>query len=146
MQVCTSLQTGIHANTPPLSFLQAGCSSCRQTTASILLESSTNQLHNLLTEPRLLLDGKKGPDKKLSTNQRTRDTTLFVVMPPNRCLTSRFWKQHHQTMHSLTLSGLEDYFCDTNPPKWPMGKVRICTTTKLPTDITPATQALWLAR
>ena len=29
MQVCTSLQTDNHANTPPLSFLQAGCPSCR---------------------------------------------------------------------------------------------------------------------
>jgi len=28
MQVCTSLQTGNHASTPPLSFLQAGCPSC----------------------------------------------------------------------------------------------------------------------
>jgi len=28
MQVCTSLQTDKHANTPPLSFLQAGCPSC----------------------------------------------------------------------------------------------------------------------
>jgi len=31
MQVCTSLQTDNHANTPPLSFLQAGCPSCRPT-------------------------------------------------------------------------------------------------------------------
>jgi len=28
MQVCTSLQTGNHASTPPLSFLQAGYPSC----------------------------------------------------------------------------------------------------------------------
>jgi len=28
MQVCTSLQTDNHASTLPLSFLQAGCSSC----------------------------------------------------------------------------------------------------------------------
>jgi len=28
IQVCTSLQTDNHANTPPLSFLQAGCPSC----------------------------------------------------------------------------------------------------------------------
>ena len=28
MQVCISLQTDNHASTPPLSFLQAGCSSC----------------------------------------------------------------------------------------------------------------------
>jgi len=31
MQVCISLQTDSHASTPPLSFLQAGCPSCRPT-------------------------------------------------------------------------------------------------------------------
>jgi len=31
MQVCTSLQTDNHANTSVLSFLQAGCPSCRPT-------------------------------------------------------------------------------------------------------------------
>jgi len=31
MQVCTSLQTDNHASNPPLSFLQAGCPSCRPT-------------------------------------------------------------------------------------------------------------------
>ena len=31
MQVCTALQTDNHAITPPLSFLQAGCPSCRPT-------------------------------------------------------------------------------------------------------------------
>ena len=31
MQVCTSLQRDNHASTPPLSFLQAGCLSCRPT-------------------------------------------------------------------------------------------------------------------
>ena len=31
MQVCTLLQTDNHTNTPPLSFLQAGCPSCRPT-------------------------------------------------------------------------------------------------------------------
>jgi len=31
MQVCTSLQTDNHASTPPLSFLLAGCPSCRPT-------------------------------------------------------------------------------------------------------------------
>jgi len=31
MQVCTSLQIDNHTSTPPLSFLQAGCSSCRPT-------------------------------------------------------------------------------------------------------------------
>jgi len=31
MQACTSLQIDNHASTPPLSFLQAGCPSCRPT-------------------------------------------------------------------------------------------------------------------
>jgi len=31
MQPCTSLQTDNHTSTPPLSFLQAGCPSCRPT-------------------------------------------------------------------------------------------------------------------
>jgi len=31
MQVCSSLQTDNYASTPPLSFLQAGCPSCRST-------------------------------------------------------------------------------------------------------------------
>ena len=31
MQDCTSLQTDNHASTPPLSFSQAGCPSCRPT-------------------------------------------------------------------------------------------------------------------
>ena len=31
MQVCTSFWRDIHASTPPLSFLQAGCPSCRPT-------------------------------------------------------------------------------------------------------------------
>jgi len=33
MQVCTLLQTDNHASTPPLSFLQAGCPSCRPTSS-----------------------------------------------------------------------------------------------------------------
>jgi len=42
MQVCTSLQTDNHASTPPLSFLQAGCPSCRPTNSKkcIVLASS----------------------------------------------------------------------------------------------------------
>jgi len=34
MLVCTSLQTDNHANTSPLSFLQAGCPSCRPTNSA----------------------------------------------------------------------------------------------------------------
>ena len=40
MQVCTSLQTDSHASTPPLSFLQARCSSCRPTNSVKALKAS----------------------------------------------------------------------------------------------------------
>ena len=39
VQVCTSLQTDNHASTPPLSFLQAGCPSCRPTNSVKALEA-----------------------------------------------------------------------------------------------------------
>ena len=39
MQVCTSLQTDNHASTPPLSFLQAGCPSCRPTNSVTALKA-----------------------------------------------------------------------------------------------------------
>ena len=53
MQVCTSLQTDNHANTPPLSFLQAGCPSCRPTNSVKALKAQlmhdnvtrTTQIH-----------------------------------------------------------------------------------------------------
>jgi len=34
MQVCTALQADNHASTPPLSFSQAGCPSCRPTNSA----------------------------------------------------------------------------------------------------------------
>jgi len=43
MQVCTSLQTDNHASTPPLSFLQAGCPSCRPTNSVKALKALTYQ-------------------------------------------------------------------------------------------------------
>ena len=39
MQVCTSLQTDNHASTPPVSFLQARCPSCRPTNSVKALKS-----------------------------------------------------------------------------------------------------------
>jgi len=38
MQVCTSLQTDNHASTSPLSFLQAGCPSCRPTNSASTMQ------------------------------------------------------------------------------------------------------------
>jgi len=41
MQVCTSLLTDNHASTLPLSFLQAGCLSCRRTNSVKALEAGS---------------------------------------------------------------------------------------------------------
>jgi len=56
MQVCISLQTDNHASTPPLSFLQAGCPSCRPTNSVKALkaqvlhcESKKNNIPNSCT-------------------------------------------------------------------------------------------------
>ena len=40
MQVCTSLQADNHTSTPPLSFLQAGCPSCRPTNSVKALKAT----------------------------------------------------------------------------------------------------------
>ena len=51
MQVCTSLQTDNHASIPPLSFLQAGCPSCRPTNSVKALKASlvtTTSVQNVL--------------------------------------------------------------------------------------------------
>ena len=40
MQICTSLQTDNHASAPPLSFLQAGCPSCRPTNSVKALKAN----------------------------------------------------------------------------------------------------------
>jgi len=44
MQVCTSLQTDNHASTPPVSFLQAVCLSCRLTNSVKALKAQTKVL------------------------------------------------------------------------------------------------------
>jgi len=47
MQVCTSLQRDNHVSAPPLSFLQAGCPSCRPTNSVKALKALNNN-HQLL--------------------------------------------------------------------------------------------------
>jgi len=46
VQVCTSLQTDNHASTSPLSFLQAGCPSCRPTNSVKALKAKED-LHSM---------------------------------------------------------------------------------------------------
>jgi len=56
MQVCTSLQTDNHASTPPLSFLQAGCPSCRPTNSVNALKAITLLQTLYLNEPPASID------------------------------------------------------------------------------------------
>jgi len=46
-QVCASLQTDNHASTPPLSFLQAGCPSCRQTNSVKALKAASTAANQI---------------------------------------------------------------------------------------------------
>jgi len=45
MQVCNSVQTDNHASTAPLSFLEAGCPSCRPTNSIKALKARCMQLY-----------------------------------------------------------------------------------------------------
>jgi len=51
MQVCTSLQTDNHVSTPPLSFLQAGCPSCRSTNSVKALKAHTRKYKQTYPAP-----------------------------------------------------------------------------------------------
>ena len=46
MQICTSLQTDNHTSTRPLSFLKAGCPSCRPTNSVKALKTHNNASEN----------------------------------------------------------------------------------------------------
>jgi len=52
VQVCTSLQTDNHTSTSPLSFLQAGCPSCRPTNSVKALKA----LHVLQSKLKMFAD------------------------------------------------------------------------------------------
>ena len=55
MQVCTLLQTDNHASTPPLSFLQAGCPSCRPTNSVKALKGTqTDQSKSCQLQKQIL--------------------------------------------------------------------------------------------
>jgi len=58
MQVCISLQTDNHASTPPLSFLQAGCPSCRPTN-SVKALMEHGRRHAMLFKEDLTIQLKK---------------------------------------------------------------------------------------
>ena len=61
MQVCISLQTDNHASTLPLSFLQAGCPSCRPTNSVKALKAILcDSVHSFNTHLTALFPGLPG--------------------------------------------------------------------------------------
>jgi len=89
MLVCTSLHTDDHASTPPLSFLQAGCPSCRPTNSVKALKAlgRDNELqiyHGIF----LLMDNKHGKlfvtkqSKGYKITPRMHKNTLGGLGPP----------------------------------------------------------------
>ena len=71
MQVYNSLQTDNHASklTPPLTFLQAGCPSCRQTNSVKALKAAI--VHRLTGIKMLSVD-----DEKTTTNETQQNAAL----------------------------------------------------------------------
>jgi len=80
MQFCTSLQTDNHASTPPLSFLQAGCPSCRPTNSVKALKA--RQIPNNFWSTSLIIT-MTGPIPKLAIQLTTKKSV-------SSCLTDLF--------------------------------------------------------
>jgi len=60
MQLCTSLQADNHASTPPLSFLQAGCPSCRPNNSIQALKAQgVDSVNRKFFATRMPLEGSK---------------------------------------------------------------------------------------
>jgi len=74
MQVCTLLQTNNHASTPPLSFLQAGCPSCRPTNSVKELKAKNTDNNHSLCQLNLMVNYKRDktagrkPGQKIERN------------------------------------------------------------------------------
>jgi len=76
MQVCTSLQTDNHDSTPPLTFLQARCPSCRPTNSITMNKMQATKL-NFPT-----LTSNKGKEvQRLDFNEGTDKLKLETGLP-----------------------------------------------------------------
>jgi len=72
MQVCTSLQTDNHANTSLLSFLQAGCPSCRPTNSVKALKAKTSRWIELFLSWELPVTHPKWCYKEIRVSPKIR--------------------------------------------------------------------------
>ena len=73
MQVCTSLQTDNHISTPLLSFLQAGCPSCRPTNSvKALKESVSVSIRSISKQSREFLESVRKKKMKATVGRICR--------------------------------------------------------------------------
>jgi len=84
MQVCTSLQTDNHASTPPLSFLQAGCLSCRPTNSVEALKAHFPHWLLLLNWRRHDVILSLPSLKPVERGKRVGESLDFNVLVPNK--------------------------------------------------------------
>ena len=76
-KVCTSLQTDNHASTPPLSFLQAGCPSCRLTNSVKALKATKREkLKSKKKLDKLRIIGKQSGESVESVSKKKRKATM----------------------------------------------------------------------
>jgi len=80
MQVCTSLQTDNHASIPPLSFLQAGCPSCRPTNSVKALKALNVYTARILRAA--------GSMKRTSVRPSVCVSANPVILPPHTAAAS----------------------------------------------------------
>jgi len=96
MQVCTSLQTDNHASTPPLSFLQAGCPSCRPTNSINALKAKRMRRKQQYTNVVLKTSQNMGnnscitiiPNKKNKKKNNNTKNNIVKIKPPSLCDTA----------------------------------------------------------
>ena len=85
MQVCTSLHSDNHASTPPLSFLQAGCPSCRPTNSIKALKA-------------------RNEDKDGNKFQLWLFITYINNIPSNNKSALGYWRDTYHWLHQLKSS------------------------------------------
>jgi len=82
MQVCSLLQTDNHTSTPPLSFLQAGCPSCRPTNSVKALKARTINVD--INQYGLTTDSNcKNPEKADSWEKTEGQRKMLMAGSPN---------------------------------------------------------------
>ena len=90
MQVCTSLQTDNHHNTSPLSFLQAGCPSCRPTNSAKALKALKYPL-----EDETNFGQRYFPDVTVAVNLFNTFSIIYtsctICLPIYRCMFHNKW-------------------------------------------------------